>query len=160
MIITLRCLLLLQPAAAVAVALPGAMTRTLSEALTPYREHAFIPWPLLDALSAPSLASGPHLRQSLGLPAMLGLVSIVLPVRTAVRHVLFSLATLTVRTSHRAEHSPRLPCGYMGLSISIAPTAKLECAALQSIRHQHWTEHARTLIVPSFDAAEWRCRSD
>ena len=93
MSIALRCLLLLQPAAAVAAALPGAMTRTLSEALKPYREHASIPWALLDALSAPAPASGPHLQQSLGLPAMLGILSILLPVRcsTATRHVLFSL---------------------------------------------------------------------
>ena len=103
--ITLRCLLLLQPAAAVAEALPGAMARTLSEALKPCREHAFIPWALLDALSAPSPTPGPHLQQSLGLPAMLGILSIVLPVSATVQQYAMSSSLAPSQTGPPAEQS-------------------------------------------------------
>ena len=105
MSIALRCLLLLQPAAAVAAALPGAMTRTLSEVLTPYREHAFIPWALLNALSAPAPASGPLLQQSLGLPAMLGILSILLPVRAAAQQHAMSSSMALSQTGPPAEQS-------------------------------------------------------
>ena len=153
MSIALRCLLLLQPAAAVAAALPGAMTRTLSEALKPYREHASIPWALLDALSAPAPASGPHLQQSLGLPAMLGILSILLPVRVAAQqHAMSSSHCHPHRQDLPQSRAQPLTCDDVGLSISTATNAKLECAALMRIHQWRWTEHARILTLPACNA--------